>query len=107
MPAAVLAILGVLLCVLPFRYFFIVIVLHLFTKDMNFRKDPSPIDRYLFFRMFAVLAFWLAYQIVWAAVFRKCRFYDAIPIREELDEYINNNEEQSFVLSNALKKPQT
>jgi len=75
--AAVLALIGIGLCVLPFRFFFIVIVIHLFTKDMNFRKDPSPIDR----------------------------FYQAIPIREDLENVINNDEEQSIVLSSFLRKP--
>lgn len=65
-----------LMFVVPFRYFFMVIVLHLFTKDMYFRKDPSPIDR----------------------------FYDAIPVRNKLEQYLDAHPEQKHVIEKRRKE---
>ena len=65
-----------LMFVVPFRFFFMVIVLHLFTKDMYFRKDPSPIDR----------------------------FYDAIPVRGKLEQYLEHNPEQKHVIEKRRKE---
>lgn len=77
--ATALVVLGALMFVIPFRFFFMVLVLHLFTKDMYFRKDPSPIDR----------------------------FYDAVPIRSELDDFLEAHPQQLFVLKKQRLRAET
>jgi hypothetical protein len=74
--AFVIGALGGLMFWVPFRFYFMVIVVHLFTKDMYFRKDPSPIDH----------------------------FYDAVPVREELDTYLKNNEMQRYLVEKRRKE---
>jgi hypothetical protein len=74
--AFAIAALGGLMFWVPFRFYFMVIVVHLFTKDMYFRKDPSPIDH----------------------------FYDAVPVRDELDLYLKNNEMQRYLVEKRRKE---
>jgi len=65
---------GVALLILPARFFFFAITIHCFTKDMAFRRDPSPFDR----------------------------FYEAIPVRDELDNV--DVKKQKTSKSEAAKK---
>jgi hypothetical protein len=53
-----LAVVSFLLCLMPVRYVWLILVLHLFTQHMAFRRDPSPVER----------------------------FWEEIPVREELEQ---------------------
>eukprot|EP00019_Armaparvus_languidus_P004687 CAMPEP_0168602686 /NCGR_PEP_ID=MMETSP0420-20121227/14255_1 /TAXON_ID=498008 /ORGANISM="Pessonella sp." /LENGTH=555 /DNA_ID=CAMNT_0008641471 /DNA_START=237 /DNA_END=1904 /DNA_ORIENTATION=+ len=73
--AAVLFLIGTAMMFFPFQYFFMILVIHLFTQHMYFRRNKSPIDR----------------------------FYDSIPIREDLVKYLEQDMEQGVVLRKELE----